>query len=286
MLRRLQAAAEQDPRIVGLVDYGSGSFGRADEWSDVDAGLFIRDADMDAFTRDWKTWAAGFGYLLLAYVGQIGHPWTVYDTSPIPLRVDFDLLRESELDSLARWPLSPVSAEVLVLYDGTGRLTALAQQLIGNSLAPADPHAEFERLCGDFWYFLLYCHSKLSRGERWAARTVFETEPLSFLCYLLRLEAGATQRWRASSAAFDIERTLSAERLARLEECVPARGPESLLRAMITGAQLGREVCFNIASTHGWTWPEALAERVIEILNATGKTSPPAPLHRYGEGSL
>jgi hypothetical protein len=101
---------------------------------------------------------------------------------------------------------------------------------------------------------------------------VFESEPLSYLCYLLRLEAGATRRWRASQAAFEVERTLSAERLARLEECVPARGPESLPRAMSATVRLGREVCSNIAAAHGWTWPEALAERVMEILSAVEET--------------
>lgn len=85
----LIAAAERDQRIVGIVDYGSSSEGRADEWSDIDVALFIRDADFDEFERAWKDWAAQFGALLLAYVGGVGHPWAVYDTQPLPLRIDF-----------------------------------------------------------------------------------------------------------------------------------------------------------------------------------------------------
>src|SRR5205823_45277 len=95
LTQRIINAATRDPRIVAVVDYGSTSEGRADEWSDIDLALFIRDADYAEFARDWQSWAAQFGPLLLAYVGGIGHPWTIYDTAPLPLRVDFALHRES-----------------------------------------------------------------------------------------------------------------------------------------------------------------------------------------------
>ncbi len=52
MIRRLVDAATRDPRIVGLVDYGSSSEGRVDTWSDVDVSLFLRDVDIAAFADD------------------------------------------------------------------------------------------------------------------------------------------------------------------------------------------------------------------------------------------
>ena len=54
VLNKLIDAAERDPRVVGLVDYGSGSEGRADEWSDVDVAFFIRDAELEAFEDGWN----------------------------------------------------------------------------------------------------------------------------------------------------------------------------------------------------------------------------------------
>ena len=84
--QRLIATARQDPRIVGLVDYGSSSEGRADAWSDLDVALFLRDADLPAFEHDWVAWAGQFGPLLLAYRGGVGHPWPVYAAAPLPLR--------------------------------------------------------------------------------------------------------------------------------------------------------------------------------------------------------
>ncbi|HEU5480160.1 MAG TPA: hypothetical protein VFU90_10030, partial [Candidatus Tumulicola sp.] len=95
MKQRIIAAARTDDRIVGLVDYGSGGEGRADDLSDVDVAVFVRDDAYDAFARDWQVWAAQFGSPLLAYRGRYRHPWCVYDTQPVPLRVDFDLHRAS-----------------------------------------------------------------------------------------------------------------------------------------------------------------------------------------------
>jgi len=66
LVQHIIEAAKDDERIVGLLDYGSSSEGRVDEWSDVDISVFIRDSDIEAFKRDWKTWAAQFGNLLLA----------------------------------------------------------------------------------------------------------------------------------------------------------------------------------------------------------------------------
>ena len=76
---RIIMAAERDPRIVGVVDYGPGCEGRADEWSDVDVALFRRDADCDDFGRGWKGWAAQFGPLLLALL-VVCHPPAKADT--------------------------------------------------------------------------------------------------------------------------------------------------------------------------------------------------------------
>ncbi|MHB8576850.1 MAG: aminoglycoside 6-adenylyltransferase [Dehalococcoidia bacterium] len=267
MIARLREAAVRDVRIVGLVDYGSGAEGRADEWSDVDVSLFIRDADFDEFKRDWQRWAAQFGDLLLAYVGKYEHPWTVYDAEPVPLRVDFYIERESRLDVVLTEFTSPTSVAAMVLYDGTGgRLSALVQTLVGRNDRPDDFAATFERECGDFWYFLLYVYCKLRRGEQWVARGVYHMEAQTHLLLLMRLEAGAIDRWRGANAAVNVERTLSPARLQRLDACVPAVGVAGLLAALDECARLGAEVCESIAAAYAVPWPKALAERVQAVI--------------------
>jgi kynurenine formamidase len=270
MRQRLIDAARNDPRIVGLLCDGSHSSGRGDEWSDVDVSVFLRDADFDAFAANWEVWAATFGDLLLGYTSWVGHPWAVYDAKPVPLRVDFDLHRESTIEKVRHWPVSLTLVEDAVWYDATGgRLSAAVEPLIGKSLAPHDPHLAFEQLCGDLWYELLYAYSRLQRGEMWVARQAFHYRALEPLLRLLRFEAGAFERWQASPAAADIERVLSPERLKQLDSCIPGPGSDGILTALCCAARLGQEVCSAIARRHGWEWPERLAERAVELLDRT-----------------
>lgn len=271
MMRRLIEAAESDPRVVGLADYGSSSQGRADEWSDVDVAVFVRDADFAAFEADWKRWAAGLGDLLLAYVSGVGHPWTVYDAAPVPLRVDFALYRESEVDALLNCPNGPTTVEAMVRYDATGgALTERARRLVGKASRPADLAATFALTSGEFWYYLVRTYCKLQREGQWGARHDFNWIVTYHLIALLRLEAGAVDEWQGRSAPVGIERALSPTRLAQLDACIPTASADGLASALRHAAELGREACASLARQHGWEWPEALAERMLSLLRERG----------------
>jgi hypothetical protein len=262
------AAARQDARVVGVLDYGSSSEGRSDAWSDIDLALFIRDADLPAFLAQWTDWAAQFGPLLLAYVGGIGHPWTVYDTQPLPLRVDYALHPASTLTRILEWPNSPSSAAAMVLYDATGgELTRLAGQLVGRALDPTDLEVAFTQVCGDLWYYTLRTWSILQRGHEWAAFSDLHFILFGNLLALLRLEANATARWRSSSAAVGIETDIAPERLAALNRCRQA-SQGGVATGLLVTAQLIYEVSAEIAERQGWEWPRRLAERLLELLGA------------------
>jgi lincosamide nucleotidyltransferase len=271
--RRLIATARQDPRIVGLVDYGSSSQGRADAWSDLDVALFLRDADLPAFERDWIAWAGQFGPLLLAYIGGVGHPWTVYAAQPVLLRVDFAFHAESALEEMRAWPTAPQSVEAMVLYDATGgRLAAIAHTLVGQPLDPPDPATTFTSVCGDFWYYILRTLGRVHRGQAWGARQDYHSIVLNLLSALLRLEVGATARWRASEAAVGLEAVLTPERLAQLERCIPGPGLTGVQAAMTRAAELGWITCRAGAACYDRPWPEALARAILRLLG----TAPPA----------
>ncbi|MDP9315982.1 MAG: aminoglycoside 6-adenylyltransferase [Chloroflexota bacterium] len=267
--QHIMVAAQRDERIVGLVDYGSSSEGRADTFSDLDLALFIRDSDLVSFEQDWKSWAAQFGPLLLAYVGGVGHPWTVYDAWPLPLRVDFAFHPASALATILTWPNAPMSTQAMVLYDATeGKLTSYVEQLVGQSLRPINLQQTFERVCGDFWYYVLRTWTKLLRGDVWVARYDFNVILLGNLMGLLRLEANAVERWRNTSAATSIEQILPPHRLAQLRACIPAGNERGLQRAFSEAAHLGYQVSAAIAAAHGWTWPQKLADRVLTIVES------------------
>ncbi len=111
IIEQVIVVAKHDSRIVGLGDYGSSAEGRAGQWSDVDVAVVVRDADFDEFERDWVSFASQLRQLLPAYASSVGHAWTVYDATPIPLRVDFALHRESNLDIVLTFPNAPTSAQ-------------------------------------------------------------------------------------------------------------------------------------------------------------------------------
>jgi hypothetical protein len=266
MRARILAAAEADPRIVGVLDYGSSSEGRDDAWSDLDLALVLDDEALGPFSADWRDWAVQFGPLLLAYEGGVGHPWAAYDTPGLPLRVDFAFHALSGIGAIAGWPNAPRSLEAMLLLDKTGgQIGALVGRLVGQPLAPPDAAVAFEQVGGDFWYYLLRIYSKLQRGQEWAARHDFTFVIVGNLCALLRLEADATEHWRGMGAAVGIEQVISARRLQQLDETIPGVGRAGLLAAIQRAAQVGYEVCAVVSERQGMPWPKELAQRTLTL---------------------
>ncbi len=281
--QRIVDAVERDPRIVGLLDYSSASEGRADALSDVDLALFVRDKALADVRAQWITWAGQFGDLLLAYHSGVGHPWTVYDATPVPLRADFNFWPQSQLDVVTTWPNAPTSVEAMVLYDDTdGALSGHVAKIVGQSLRPADLQATFNQICGDFWYYTLRTLAKFWRGETWSARFELNFMMTGNLAALLRIEAAllghehALDRWSAQQAVAGIERVISPRRLAQLNACVPATRVDGLEQAFAPTANLAREACISIHATAGWPWPRELANRAC-ALAASPRASNPLP---------
>ena len=222
----LLEAAQADERIVGLLEGGSGGERRVDQWSDLDVFLFLDAAAMEGFTQTWKTWIAQCGRLLLAYQpeGQAPIAWTIFHANPVPLRVDFRFFPASQIETIRTWPTSPHLLEEFVLVDKThGELSAVAQNLVGQSQRlPDDEEAEtFDQLCNRMWYFLHSAYCKLQRGDQWYARISFHIAVLDSLIALLKLEAGAVERWLASFPTWKLERFLSQTRMEQLNACIP-----------------------------------------------------------------
>ncbi len=270
-LMRLIEGVQADERIVGLLQGGSGSEGRADQWSDVDVFLFVRDTDMEVFLQDWKRWIESCGRLLLAYNPdeQAWIAWTIFHADPVPLRVDFRFIPASQIESVRTWPTSPHSLQEIILDDKTnGVLSEVAQSLVGHSQRLPDVQEEstFEQYCNRMWYFLHSAFCKLERGDQWYARISLHLAVLDSLIALLKLESGAVERWLASFPSWKLERALSPTRLNRLNTCIPLPGAEALRQAMLNTAELGRDVCEALALQHGWAWPREAAEEVIQML--------------------
>lgn len=267
----LCTAAMHDERMIGLLIAGSGSDDRLDEWSDIDAMVFLKDANFEPFMREWQTWATQFGELILVY-DPIGFPhtyWTIYHAEPFPQRVEFVFHPESQLDTILSMTASPRSVEAMVCCDKTGgRLSENVHHLVGQSLRlpPIEEQQTFRNRCEQLWYNLLYSYNKLQRGHQWYARQAFHMGTLDCLLALLKLEADAVGRWKASFPSWNIEHMISAARLAQLNACIPTEGKEDMLRAMLNAAQLGQELCQLLATRYRCAWPERAAEEIMRVL--------------------
>jgi hypothetical protein len=267
----LLEVVHHDERIVGLLEGGSGAEGRIDQWSDLDVFLFIKDSDIEMFRQEWRHWTKQFGHLLLAYDPDENNTiaWTIFKAEPLPLRVDFRFIEASQIESVRSWPMSPRSLDAFVLCDKTAsRLGEAAQSLVGHSqrLPPSQEQSVFESHCNRMWYFLHSAFCKLERGDEWYARISLHIAVLDSLIALLKLEAGAVERWLASFPEWKLERVLSSTRLSQLNGCIPLASASELRQAMLKIAYLGRDVCENLAAQHGWSWPNKASEAVIEIL--------------------
>lgn len=277
---QLCRAATDDERIRGLLIGGSGSDDRLDEWSDIDALFFVTDDDFEPFLQQWQTWAGQFGELILVYA-PIGFPttyWTMYHADPFPQRVEFVFRPASQQEMILAIPTSPRSVEAMVCCDKTeGRLSDYVRQLVGRSLRlpPAEEQATLKARCDQFWYNLMYAYNKLRRGHQWYARQAYHMGALDCLMALLKLEAGALERWQASFPSWNLEQAISPTRLVQLNACIPAEGEAEMLRAMFHAAQLGADLCQRLAARYQCAWPKRAAEEIIRVLSMKELQEPP-----------
>lgn len=262
--------ARADTRILAVLDYGSTSEGRGDAWSDIDLALAIDPAAWDAFNAGVHEWLSQSGPVMLLFTAFVGHPWAVIATDAGPVRLDLHLYGgppdEDLIAALPDWPNAPVSVGAMLLFDRHGQYHDAVSAKVGSSLAPPSEAEAFASTAAHFWYYAHRTWSKLHRESAWDVRWNITFVLTGNLCALLRLESGSTERWQASDAASGIEQAVSAERLARLNRCVPGADDASLLPAFREIIDLGTEVCDVVARRHDVGWPAELAATMHELL--------------------
>ena len=264
---RIVDAVIADERLLGLVDYGSSSEGRADRWSDVDCSLFVQPAALEDFTSRWTTWIAQFGPVLLSFVGDIGNYWSVIEGESFPIRVDFNFYGATEdaYAAMEAWPNAPSSVESMLLVDKTGGLRPHVEAMVGRDLGPLDMPERVDMVAAGFWYYAVRTWCKVQRSPTWGVRFDISFMMFGNLMALLRLEAGKIDRWRAADAAAGIEGDISAERLAALNACIPDATPESLARSLAAIIRLGAEATAGAAARYQRPWPQELATQMIAL---------------------
>ncbi len=154
LLDRVVAAADADPRIVGVLAGGSAAAGIMDEFSDLDLVVVTTDEDHLAVLRDARALAAALGEVVAAFTGEhVGEPRLLIALigSP-PLKVDLKIVGPTDLESRVE--------DGLVVWQRDGRLDA--------ALARSDatwPTPDPQWLEDRFWLWVYDTVAKIGRGE-------------------------------------------------------------------------------------------------------------------------
>jgi aminoglycoside 6-adenylyltransferase len=223
------AGTQADVRAVFLVGSQARADAPADEFSDVDLGLFVDDPER--YLRD-GAWVRSFGEPLLTLleptaVGGFEERRVLFQDG---LEVDFSILPAA----IAKAP--PAEADAVlgrgfrVVYDDIG-----LDDLEPAGTPPTAPptQAALEQLSNDFWYHVLWGAKKLRRGELLVASQVCNCYLTGLLVELVRWWAHDRdtwhgyrffERWAGGEVAEALAPTLAQYEAADIARALRAKG--------------------------------------------------------------
>ncbi|MEU6634891.1 nucleotidyltransferase domain-containing protein [Streptomyces rochei] len=259
-IARLRRLAESEPRLEGVLLYGSWTVGEADAHSDIEAYLYVEDKHLDDF--DARAFLGQLAPLELAYTNMYGILAVVFDDL---MRGEFHITPAGQgIEEVPTWEgmVHLPRPEAAVLLDRTGRLTRAARRLA--EFRPPEPAATAQQLCDELANWTLMLAHVLARGEVARAHTLLHAVvgPLQLkLCRLLR---GSTAHWLTPSRA--LEKDLPAADVDRYTATTAAAREGELRPAARDSWRWSRELGAEAAGRWGVRVPEELHERIADLL--------------------
>ncbi|AOS62803.1 DNA polymerase subunit beta [Actinoalloteichus hymeniacidonis] len=259
---RLRSIAHAEPRLDGVLLYGSWTLGEADAHSDIEAYLFVAEEHLGDF--DGREFLTGLAPLSLAYTNGFGILAVVFD----------DLMRgEFHLDSAAgcveqvtswRGLVHLPEPERAVLLDRSGRLLPAARSL-SEFAAPA-PADTARQLVDELANWTLMLAQVLARGEYARVHTALTTMVAPHQLQLCRLLRGSTAHWLTPSRA--LEADLPEADVARYAATTAALEPVALAAAARQSWQWSRDLASEAEARWGIRLDEQLYRDIAADLDA------------------
>ncbi|MFD7668643.1 nucleotidyltransferase domain-containing protein [Streptomyces sp. NPDC059788] len=257
-LRELAAA---EPRLEGVLLYGSWTLGEADAHSDIEAYLYVRDEYADTF--DGPEFVGRLAPLKLAYTNMYGILAVVFDDL---MRGEFHIVAAGPgIDEVPTWRgmVHLPDPGAAVLLDRDGRLTAAARRLADP--CPPEPGPTALQLTGELANWTLMLAHVLNRGETARAHALLHSVVAPLQLQLCRLLRGSTAHWLTPSRA--LEQDLSAADRDRYT----AMTAPAVLPAVRTAARAGwrwsRELAAEASARWGIEVPVTLHEEIGALLD-------------------
>ncbi len=241
-IARLRQLAHADPRLEGVLLYGSWTLGEADAHSDIEAYLYVRDDRLADF--DGTAFLEQLAPLKLAYTNMYGILAVVFDDL---MRGEFHLTAAGTgIDEVPTWRgmVHLPRPDDAVLLDRTGRLTRAARQLA--EFRPPEPVATARQLIDELTNWTLMLAHVLARGETARAHALLHSVIAPQQLQLCRLLRGSTAHWLTPSRA--------------LEQDLPAADRD---RYTATTAPAHRQEV-RTAACESWRWSRELAAEAAD----------------------
>jgi lincosamide nucleotidyltransferase len=242
LVRSLCAA---DPRLDAALMYGSFAQGVADEYSDIEFWFFT-DGDVDP-----RAWLDQLGPLLSVVVNEFGSHVVFF---PGLIRGEFHFAAASELGQVADWPWLGAPVDDVIVLDRRGVLRELLGRTPQRLVVPGTA-SEIERLCLRYANWLVLGLHVRARGEIMRTHDALANVHRHLL-WMTRLRADATRTWLTPSRRAEAE--LPAADVAHLHAALTGDVAAGLARAW----EAGRNVWRDLASRHGFEFPEALVAEI------------------------
>ncbi|MEU7280240.1 nucleotidyltransferase domain-containing protein [Streptomyces sp. NPDC045431] len=259
---RLRRLAHAEPRLDGVLLYGSWTLGEADAHSDIEAYLYIRDEHVDTF--DGTAFLERLAPLKLAYTNMYGVLAVVFDDL---MRGEFHLTAAGPgIDEVPTWEgmVHLPCPEDAVLLDRTGRLTKAARHLAASR--PPEPVGTAQRLTDELANWTLMLAHILARGEVARAHALLHTVIAPQQLQLCRLLRGSTAHWLTPSRA--LEQDLPATDRARYTATTAVALEEDVRAAARETWRWSRDLAAEAAGRWAIRLPRELHEEISGLLAA------------------
>jgi lincosamide nucleotidyltransferase len=239
---RLRALAHAEPRLEGVLLYGSWTTGEADPYSDIEAYLYVNDDDVAGF--DGRAFVERLAPLNLAYINMYGILAVVFDDL---MRGEFHVEPAGKgIAEIATWRglVHLPEPGAAILLDRNGRL-AEATACLMQPCQP-EPVQTAQQISNELANWTLALGQILARGEIARGHALLHTVIAPQQLQLCRLLRGTTAHWLTPSRA--------------LEHDLPV---EDRLRYAAATARL-RDEEVRQAANASWNWSRELIKQAVE----------------------
>ena len=264
------AETREDVRAALVVGSQARADHPADELSDLDVVLLVRDPELLLGASDW--------------LAEIGTPWiTFVEGTAVGGERERRVLFEGGLDvdfvvlpaqALARpEALPPAATGVLrdgyrVLVDKDAELARIGSAARPSATEPFPPAApeELEAAASDFWYHAVWTAKKLRRGELWVAKECCDVHMKRPLLGAIRLHARVVGGRRVWHRARFLEEWADPRAVAALRDAYARYDREDVARALLATMDLYRLLTTEIADRLRHPYPRTPDERATALV--------------------